>query len=123
LECAEAESVVGGTLLEMIQAGDYAPTAKSAAGWYKGGLGFSFAGTGKWVREPAVVRPTQPQIAKKGVDPTEILCEKVERIGTRLESDRVCMTRTQWAEQKRLERQEVERVQTRRDCGQMGTSC
>jgi len=123
LDCAEAESVVGGTLLEMLRAGDYAPTAKSPAGWYKGGLGFSFTGTGKWSRDPGVVRASQPQIAKDGVDPTEVLCEKVEEIGTRLRSDRICITRAQWAEQKRLNRAEVERVQAQRNCGPMGTSC
>lgn len=115
LNCAEAEGVVGGTLLEMLKAGDYAPSGKSPAGWYKGGLGFSFAGTGKWVREPGVVRPAQPEIAKNGSDPTEVVCEKVEQIGTRLASNRVCMTRTQWAEQKRLNRDEINRVQTQRD--------
>ncbi|HWJ39066.1 MAG TPA: hypothetical protein VNR86_09950, partial [Sphingomicrobium sp.] len=123
LACAHAESVIGGTLVEMLQAGDYAPTVKSAAGWYKGGLGFSFAGTGKFVRDPAVVRPTQPQIAKSGVDPTEIVCEKVEQIGTRLVANRTCMTRAEWAEQKRLNREEVNRVQTQRGCGPMGLSC
>lgn len=116
LDCAQAESVIGGALLEMLQAGDYAPTAKSSAGWYKGGLGFSFAGTGKFVRNPAVVRPTQPQIAKNGVDPTEVLCEKVEQIGTRLAADRVCMSRAQWAEQERLSREEINRAQTQRGC-------
>jgi len=123
LDCPEAESVVGGTLLEMLQAGDYAPTAKSPAGWHKGALGFSFTGTGKWSRDPGVVRPSQPQIAKNGVDPTEVLCEKVDEIGTRLRSDRICMTRAQWAEQRRLNRAEIERVQTQRSCGPMGTSC
>jgi hypothetical protein len=123
LECPEAESVVGGTLLEMLQAGDYAPTAKSSAGWYKGGLGFSFTGTGKWSRDPAIVHPSQPQIAKNGIDSTEVLCEKVEQLGTRLVSSRVCMTRAQWAEVRRLNREEVDRVQTQRNCGPMGTSC
>lgn len=123
LGCAQAESVVGGALLEMLKAGDYAPTAKSAAGWYKGGLGFSFGGTGKFVRNPAVVRPTQPQIAKNGVDPTEILCEKIEQIGTRLVANRTCMTRAQWAEQERLSREEVDRVQTQRGCGAQGLTC
>lgn len=115
LNCAEAEGIVGGTVLEMLKAGDYAPSGKSPAGWYKGGLGFSFAGTGKWVREPGVVRSTQPEIAKNGVDPTEVVCEKVEQIGTRLVSNRVCMTRAQWAEEKRLNREEINRVQTQRD--------
>lgn len=115
LNCAGAESIVGGTVLEMLKGGDYAPSGKSPAGWYKGGLGFSFAGTGKWVRDPGVVRPAQPEIAKNSVDPTEVVCEKVEQIGTRLVSNRVCMTRAQWAEQKRLNREEINRVQTQRD--------
>jgi hypothetical protein len=116
LDCPEAESVVGGTLLEMLQSGDYAPSAKSAAGWYKGGLGFSFAGTGKWSRDPGVVRPSQSQIAQNGVDSTEVVCEKVEQIGTRLVADRVCMTRSQWAEQKRQNRDLIEGIQRQRGC-------
>src|SRR5689334_3422321 len=62
LDCPEAESVLGGTLLEMLQAGDYAPTGKSRNGWYQGGLGFSF--NGKNADAPAVVKPNQPQVAK-----------------------------------------------------------
>lgn len=114
--CAEAEGVVGGALLDMFKAGNYIPSGKSPAGWYKGGLGFSFAGAGNWVRDPAVLRPSQPQIAKNGLDPTEIICEKVEQIGTRLVSQRVCMTRAQWVEQKRITRDEVNRIQTQRGC-------
>ena len=116
LDCPEAEGVVGGALLDMLKAGDYAPSGKSPAGWYRGGLGFSFVGTGSWARDSAVVRPTQPQIAKSGVDPTEIVCERVEQIGTRLVGDRVCMTRAQWAEQKRLNREQVNQMQTQRGC-------
>lgn len=123
MDCPQAESVVGGALLEMVQARDYAPGGTSEAGWYKGGLAFSFAGTGNFVLDPAIPRPAQPQIAKKGLDPDEVLCERVEEIGTRLGGSRVCMTRAQWAEQRRLNREEVDRVQTRRDCGPLGTSC
>jgi hypothetical protein len=121
LDCPEAESVAGGTVLEMIQAGDYAPTGKSVNGWYQGTLGFSFAGQA--AREPAVVKVASQPGAVKGSEQTEVVCEKVEQIGTRLVADRVCMTRSQWAEQKRLSRQEVERVQTRRDCGPTGLAC
>jgi hypothetical protein len=114
LNCAEAESVVGGTLLEMLQAGDYAPSGKSANGWYKGGLGFTFAGDK--ARDVAVAQPTQPKVADNRADPNQQICEKVERMGTRLVSDRICMSRAQWAEQKRLSRQEIEELQVQRPC-------
>jgi hypothetical protein len=42
--CPEAEGVIGGALLEMLQAGDYKPTGKNPEGWYRGNFGFSFEG-------------------------------------------------------------------------------
>ena len=44
LNCPEVEGLVGGVLLEMIQAGDYRPTGVNANGWYRGEL--SFGGKG-----------------------------------------------------------------------------
>jgi len=44
LDCPEAESVLAGAVVEMIQAGDYRPTVKSEQGWYKGSLTFGFEG-------------------------------------------------------------------------------
>jgi hypothetical protein len=115
LNCTEAESVAGGAVLEMLQSGDYAPTGKSRNGWYQGTLGFSFAG--KSALDPAVAKvPTQPG-AVKGRNATEIVCEKVEVMGTRLGSNRVCMTRAEWAQRRRTDREEVERAQTQRGCG------
>jgi hypothetical protein len=114
LDCAEAESVVGGTLLEMLQAGDYAPTGKSPAGWYQGTLGFSFAG--KSAVASLATPAKQQQGAIKTADPNEILCEKTDEIGTRLSNKRTCMSRAEWAEQKRLTRETVEKVQTLRPC-------
>jgi hypothetical protein len=123
LDCAEAEGVLGGALLEMLQSGDYASTGKSEGGWYQGALGFSFAGDK--ARNPGVSPPTVPQAAAKAKDPNEIVCEKAEVIGTRLRSTRTCMSRAQWAEQKRLTRQMIEQVQTQRPCTQTdeGVSC
>lgn len=115
LDCAEAESVAGGAVLEMLQAGDYAPTGKSRNGWYQGGLMFSFAG--KEARDPAVVQASQDHPIKNAEDPNQIVCQKEERLGSRLISDRVCMSRAQWAEQKRLTRQTIDQVQTQRPCG------
>jgi hypothetical protein len=121
LDCAEAESVMGGTLLEMLQAGDYAPTGKSPAGWYRGGLAFSFAGES--ARDPGTPQSTQPQVESAAGDPAQMLCEKVEQIGTRLSSSRVCMTRSQWAEQRRLNRQVVEKAQQTRCNGEGPGQC
>ena len=115
LECTEAESVAGGAVLEMLQTGDYAPSGKSRNGWYQGTLGFSFAG--KSALDPAVTQVAAQPGAVKGPDPTEVVCEKVEAMGTRLVSNRVCMTRAEWAQRKRADREEVERVQTQRGCG------
>lgn len=44
LNCPEAEGVVGGALVEMIQGGDYKPTGKNPDGWYRGDFGFGFEG-------------------------------------------------------------------------------
>lgn len=52
--------------------------------------------------------------ASKALDPNEVICEKQEVIGSRLASKRICMTRSQWAEQKSQDRQEIDKVQTQR---------
>ena len=44
-------------------------------------------------------------------DPNKPICERVEQIGTRLGARRVCMTAAQWAEQRREQREDMERVQ------------
>jgi hypothetical protein len=44
LNCPEAEGIVGGALLEMMQGGDYRPTGKNPDGWYQGKFTFSFEG-------------------------------------------------------------------------------
>jgi hypothetical protein len=114
LDCPEAEGVAGGALLEMLQGGDYAPTGKSSKGWYQGTLGFSFAG--KDARDPAVVAVQEQPGAVKVANPTEIVCERIEEIGSRLASHRVCMTRAEWAQRRKDDREAVERAQTQRGC-------
>lgn len=121
LNCAEAESVVGGTVLEMIQGGDYAADGKSPAGWYKGGLAFSFAGDE--ARDPGTTQPATPAAASAAGDPSQIICEKVEDIGTRLSSKRVCMSRAEWAEQKRRNREIIEQAQRTRCNGEGMGQC
>ena len=56
----------------------------------------------------------QQQTGKKAADPNEVVCEKQQETGSRLASERVCMTRSQWAEQRRLDRQDIEKAQTSR---------
>ena len=58
-----------------------------------------------------------PEPANKGKqsgkqrDPNEIVCEKTEIIGSRLNSKRVCKTRAEWVEQRRLDRMEINKAQ------------
>jgi hypothetical protein len=47
-------------------------------------------------------------------DPNQVICEKVDKIGTRLGSSRVCMTRAEWTEQRRLNRDTVDHAQQTR---------
>lgn len=58
-----------------------------------------------------------PADTRKGKDPNEVVCEKIEVLGTRLATKRVCMTRREWAEQRLIERQTVDKAQVQRGCG------
>ena len=60
---------------------------------------------------PAIAESTGSPTTAKSKDPNRKICEKVERIGSRLATDRICMTAAQWEEQKRENREHVERVQ------------
>ena len=42
LNCPEAESLVGGALVEMINGHDYKPAYKGQAGWYQGEFTFAY---------------------------------------------------------------------------------
>ena len=52
--------------------------------------------------------------AAKTPDPNEVICERQEEVGSRLSSKRICMTRSQWADQKTQDRQQLEKVQVER---------
>lgn len=43
-DCPEAESILGGAVLEMIEGGDYRPTGRNPYGWYQGQLRFGMVG-------------------------------------------------------------------------------
>lgn len=53
--------------------------------------------------------PTRP--AAGGRDPNRIVCERIEELGTRLGARKVCMTAAEWAEQRRQDRQQIDRLQ------------
>jgi len=61
---------------------------------------------------PITVTGTHPQ--KKAPDPNEVVCEKQQDVSSRLVSHKVCMTRGQWMEQQRLDRQEIDKAQMQR---------
>ena len=58
---------------------------------------------------PAIAQSATP--SSKVKDPNRKICEKVERIGSRLAVDRICMTAAEWEAQKRAQREHVENVQ------------
>ena len=61
-------------------------------------------------------QPVAVQVTVKAApDPNEVICEKEQDSSSRIVTRRVCMTRSQWAEQRRLNRMDVEKIQTQRD--------
>jgi hypothetical protein len=58
--------------------------------------------------------PAQNQVAKPSRDPNEMVCEKQKDPGSRLIAAKVCHTRAEWADLRNQDRQDLDRVQTRR---------
>jgi hypothetical protein len=63
---------------------------------------------------PQNTTPSSGTTAAKSLDPNEVICEKQEVLGSRLAAKRVCMTRSQWADAKSQDRQDIERAQMQR---------
>lgn len=59
---------------------------------------------------PALAAPAQSSDSA-GKDPKRKICESVEVTGSRLGARRVCMTAEQWAEQRRAQREDLQRAQ------------
>lgn len=70
----------------------------------------------------AQTAPATPQ-AKTTPDPNEVVCEKEEETGSRLGASKICKTRAQWAEERRLNRAEIDKAQTQRPCTGDGQGC
>jgi hypothetical protein len=45
----------------------------------------------------------------------QMICRPIKETGSRLSKKRICMTREQWAEQKRIMRSDLNQAQTRRN--------
>jgi len=63
---------------------------------------------------PAMAGDTSTPTAKPAKDPNQVVCEKQEVLGSRVATKKVCKTRAEWAEQRRLEKQEIDRAQVNR---------
>jgi hypothetical protein len=46
---------------------------------------------------------------------TQLVCRPIKETGSRLSKKRICMTREQWVEQKRIMRTDLNQAQTRRN--------
>ncbi len=46
---------------------------------------------------------------------TQMVCKPIKETGSRLSKKRICMTREEWAEQKRIMRNDLNQAQTRRN--------
>lgn len=55
-----------------------------------------------------------PKAAAVPSDPNRMICRAQELTGSRLKAAKVCMTAQQWAEQKALDREAIEKVQAAR---------
>jgi len=70
-------------------------------------------GVPSWAQAPADTTTTGPNN-----DPQQIVCISQAQVGSRLARQRVCRTRAEWEEHRRMYRTSVDRAQQ-----QMQTSC
>ena len=54
---------------------------------------------------------SEPTPKPKEGDPNEVVCEKITSIGSRVATKRVCATRAEWAEKRRLDKEAVDQAQ------------
>lgn len=79
----------------------------------------AFAGTdetpGATAESPvAVPAAPVPATTNAAAKPDKIICRRIEELGSRLKANKVCMTSSEWAEQRRLDRMNVDRAQKNR---------
>ena len=61
-----------------------------------------------YAQTPITSDPASPH------DPNERICQRVQVLGSRLNNQRVCMTRAQWEERRAQDRRDAEKAQTTR---------
>jgi hypothetical protein len=89
-----------------------------------GALALLACGAAGWAQNEIGAAPATPAAAsvkaKPKSDPNKIVCETVETLGTRLGGHRECKTRAQWADERRQNRESIDRSQTLKSCSQNG---
>jgi hypothetical protein len=58
----------------------------------------------------SVALADEPKV-RPPLDPNEKVCEKITVVGSRLGTRKVCATRAEWAEQRKLDREATEKAQ------------
>jgi hypothetical protein len=61
-----------------------------------------------------------PQAPKAAAEANEVICEHQTVIGSRLAHRKICMTRSQWEDARRQDREAVEKAQMQRGMGSGG---
>jgi len=67
------------------------------------------AASGAWAEAPRTGQRNDATL-----DPNEQICQNIEDTGSRLSRSRICRTRAEWAEQRRAQREIIERNQQSR---------
>lgn len=62
----------------------------------------------------AQTQPAAQPASPAAYDGDRIICEKIKETGSRISAKKICMTKLQWEEKRRVDRQEMEDVQNRR---------
>ena|SRR5438270_927507 len=73
----------------------------------------------------SVAEPDQApaQTARPKLDPNQRICEDITEVGSRLATKRICATRSEWAAQKKADRETVDAIQRSPNtgCSAVGT--
>ena len=65
------------------------------------------------LQEAPIQAAPSPALGKVTADQNERVCENVTMVGSRLAKRRVCATRAEWAEKRKLDREALDDIQRR----------
>lgn len=71
----------------------------------------AFAGTDGTASAAPESPAATPTTAAAPAKTDKLICRSVEVLGSRLQKNKVCMTSSEWAEQRRLDRMNVDKAQ------------